>query len=130
MGEPPLRIVLVEDNDIYRSTLELVLGMHDDLEVVGTARDGVAATRTCEELDPDVVLMDFRLPGIDGAQATRAIRDVRPHVAVVLVTAEASAQDRDAARRAGAAAIVDKGAPLVSLVEAVRSAGGVARAAH
>ena len=68
-----VRVLLVEDNDVYRESLELLLAMQPGLEVVGSVGAGDAAAAAATEFDPDVVLMDFRLPGLDGAQATRAV---------------------------------------------------------
>ena len=120
--ESPIRILLVEDNEVYRSSLELLLGMEPGLEVVGSLGEGAAAAAAAADLRADVVLMDFRLPGLDGAAATAAVRDARPHAAVVCLTAEASSDERAAVRRAGAAAFVDKGEPLAELVAAIRKA--------
>ena len=69
-----IRVLLVEDNEVYRSTLELLLDGRDGIEIVGSVADGRDAAAAAERLDPDVVLMDFRLPGLDGAQATAAVR--------------------------------------------------------
>jgi DNA-binding NarL/FixJ family response regulator len=74
------------------------------------------------ELEPDVVLMDFRLPGLDGAEATAAVRALRPGTAVVCLTAEAGDEDRVAVREAGAVALVEKGRPTEEIVDAIRSA--------
>jgi DNA-binding NarL/FixJ family response regulator len=123
----PIRILLVEDNDVYRASLELLLDLQDDLEVVGGVADGVAAAPTCADLRPDVVLMDFRLPGVDGAEATAAIRASSPDVAVICLTAEATPEEDEAVRRAGAAGLIRKGGPVDELVKAIRVAAGRGR---
>ena len=75
---PAIRVLLVEDNEVYRATLELLLAGRAGIEIVGSVADGGEAAAAAERLDPDVVLMDFRLPGLDGAQATaRRARRVR-----------------------------------------------------
>lgn len=118
----PIRVLLVEDNDVYRSTLELLLHDRDGIVVVGAVADGRVAVQAVEELAPDVVLMDFRLPGLDGAAATTALRSQRPGTAVVCLTAEATAGDRAAVLAAGAAALVEKGGATDEIVLAIRSA--------
>lgn len=118
----PVRVLLVEDNDVYRSTLELLLGQHDDIDVVGAVADGQAALTAAAALAPDVVLMDFRLPGLDGAEATVAVKSARPDTVVICLTAEATDDERVAVMAAGADALVEKGAPTSQLVESVRSA--------
>src|SRR5262245_55009242 len=118
----PLRILLVEDNDVYRSSLELLLGLQEELEVVQGLSDGALAAAACRATEADVVLMDFRLPGIDGAAATRAVLDACPNAAVVCLTAEATEEEDDAVREAGAAALVRKGGPIDELVAAIRNA--------
>ena len=65
---PPIRILLVEDNEVFRETLELLLGMRSDVEVVASIGDGSRAVDACREHRPDVVLMDYRLPGLDGVR--------------------------------------------------------------
>jgi DNA-binding NarL/FixJ family response regulator len=117
-----VRVLLAEDNDVYRSTLELLLDGRAGISVVGAVADGRAAVAAVAELEPDVVLMDFRLPGLDGAEATRAVRELRPATAVVCLTAEADDEDRVAVREAGAVALLEKGLPTEEIVEAIRSA--------
>jgi DNA-binding NarL/FixJ family response regulator len=119
-----LRILLVEDNEVYRSSLEAVLRLQQGLEVVGGVSAGNAAADACRELRADVVLMDVRLPGMDGVAATAAVLEACPGTAVVCLTAEATAEERDAALEAGAAALVEKGRPVGELVAAVRHAAG------
>ena len=117
-----IRVLLAEDNDVYRSTLELLLGACGGIEVVAAVADGAAAVDAVSALAPDVVLMDFRLPGLDGAQATVRLRDLHPETAVICLTAEATAADRDAVLAAGAVTLVEKGRPTEELVAAIRSA--------
>jgi DNA-binding NarL/FixJ family response regulator len=118
----PVRVLLVEDNDVYRSTLELLLGQQPDIDVVGAVADGHAGVTAAAELAPDVVLMDFRLPGLDGAEATMALKAARPDAVVICLTAEASDDDRLAVLAAGAGALVEKATATADLAEAVRSA--------
>ena len=73
MGRP-VRILLVEDNQVFREALELLLGLRADVEVVASVGDGSEAVAACDAHQPDVVLMDYRLPGMDGVQATRAVQ--------------------------------------------------------
>jgi DNA-binding NarL/FixJ family response regulator len=119
---PPIRVLLVEDNDVYRSSLELLLGLQDGLEIVGGIADGADAAAAARETRADVVLMDYRLPGIDGAEATRAVLDASPGVAVVCLTAEATEEEDAAVREAGAAGLVRKGGPIDELIAAIRDA--------
>ena len=117
-----IRVLLVEDNEVYRSTLELLLAGRAGIEIVGSVADGAAAAAAAESLDPDVVLMDFRLPHLDGAQATAAVRARAPHAAIVCLTAEATLEEREAVIAAGAVGFVEKGRPTDELVAAIRSA--------
>lgn len=119
----PTRVLLVEDNDVYRASLELLLGMQEGIEVAGLASTGREAAGRVVECGADVVLMDFRLPGLDGAAATRAVLEVAPRVAVICLTAEATPAERDDVLEAGAVALVEKGAPVEALVEAIRTRG-------
>ena len=117
-----VRVLLVEDNEVYRSTLELLLDGRDNLEIVGAVTTGDEAAAAAEALDPDVVLMDFRLPGLDGAAATAAVLAASPRAAVICLTAEATDADRLAVVAAGAVGLVEKGSPIDDLVRTIRSA--------
>jgi DNA-binding NarL/FixJ family response regulator len=116
-----IRVLVVEDNDVYRSSLELLLGMQTGLEVVGSVGSGDEAAGAARELDADVVVMDYRLPGLDGAAATRAVIDASG-AAVVCLTAEATEGERRAVLEAGAVGLVEKGGAIEAVADAIRGA--------
>jgi DNA-binding NarL/FixJ family response regulator len=115
------RLLLVEDNEVYRSSLELLLALQPGLEVVGAVGTGDEAAEAAVRLHADVVLMDYRLPGIDGAAATRAVTS-SSGAAVVCLTAEATPEERDEVVRAGGVGLVEKGGPIEALAAAIRGA--------
>jgi DNA-binding NarL/FixJ family response regulator len=122
----PVRILLVEDNEVFRDALELLLGMRSDVEIVASVGDGAAAVSAAVEHRPDVVLMDYRLPGIDGIQATVQVLEAVPEVAVVALTASADAAERGALVEAGAVACLAKDQELDEIVAAILHAAAVA----
>lgn len=121
-AESPIRVLLVEDNDVYRESLEFLLG-RAGLDVVATAPDGAAGVRECRFLRPDLVILDFRLPDVDGATVAAELADAVPEVAVVFLSASAGEDEYDAASSAGAA-LVRKDEGIEALVRAVRAAVG------
>src|SRR6266436_583594 len=114
-----IRIVLVEDNRVFREALELLLELRSDIEVVAAVGDGTEAVSAVKAYEPDVVLMDYRLPGLDGVQATKAVREACPGVAVVCLTASANAREVEALFEAGAAACLTKDQELEDIVDAI-----------
>jgi DNA-binding NarL/FixJ family response regulator len=123
---PPVRIVLVEDNEVFRDALELLLGMRDDVEIVASVGDGMAAVSAAVEHRPDVVLMDYRLPALDGIQATAQVVASLPDVAVVALTASADAAEREALLAAGAVSCLAKDQELDEIVAAILRAAAAA----
>src|SRR4051812_4990433 len=123
---PPVRIVLVEDNEVFRDALELLLGMRTDVEVVASVGDGVAAVAAAKEHRPDVVLMDYRMPALDGIQATTQIVAEAPGVAVVALTASADDAEREALVEAGAVSCLRKDQEVGEIVAAILHAAAVA----
>ncbi len=115
-------VVLVEDNDVFREALELLLALTPDVHVLAAVGDGHEALAACTRLDPDVVVMDYRLPGLDGIQATSAIRDACPRASVVVLTASAESSEIDAFYEAGAVACLTKDGNLDGIVRAIRGA--------
>ena len=117
----PIRVLVADDHHLVRSGLRAMLDVHDDLDVVGEAEDGLAAIAACDDLQPDVVVMDIRMPRLDGIEATRRLR-VREHAPQVLVL---TTFDLDEyvyqALRAGAGGFLLKDAPPSKLAEAVRT---------
>ena len=119
---PPVKILLVEDNDVYREALELLLGLRDDVQVVGSVSDGESALERCAETSPDAVLLDYRLPGLDGVEATRTLIGRFPGISVVCLTALASSREREALIEAGAHACLTKDQELAEIIGAVHEA--------
>ncbi|HET8968956.1 MAG TPA: response regulator [Gaiellaceae bacterium] len=124
MTEPsaPIRVLLVEDSDVYRDSIVFLLGTRSGLEVVAAVADGAAAVRAYREHTPDVVVLDYRLPDVDGATVAAELREAAP-AAVVFLSASAGADEYDAASSAGAA-LVRKDEGIDALVRAVRAAAG------
>ena len=112
----PVRVLLVEDNDMFRQTLEMIFALRDDVEVVGGVSSGDDAPDVCRELDPDVVLVDYRMPGLNGAEATRAVLEACPRTRVVCLTASVTPEEKQEVLTAGAVACVTKDGDFHRLV--------------
>jgi len=82
----PIRVLIADDQAITRSGLQTLLATLPDIEVVGEAVDGAEALNLVDELQPDVVLMDLRMPGMNGIEATRRIHRASPHLAILVLT--------------------------------------------
>jgi DNA-binding NarL/FixJ family response regulator len=119
-GRRTARLVLADDHDLVREGIRAVLEGEPDLEVVGGAANGREAVEVCKELRPDLVLMDVRMPEMDGLAATRAVKAELPETSVVMVTMHESPDYLLEAVKAGAAGYILKDAAGERLVEAVR----------
>ena len=117
-----LRVLLIDDNDVFRHALEVLLTLRGDIEIAGSDPTGDDVVERCAELRPDVLLVDYRLPGLDGVQATRAVMEACPSTAVVCLTASANLRERDALHDAGAVACLRKDDGLDAIVQAIHDA--------
>jgi DNA-binding NarL/FixJ family response regulator len=120
----PIRVALIEDNEGYRQALEMMLDVTPDVRVVASVPDGESALRVCPQVDPDVVVVDYRLPGLDGVETTSAIRRACPRAAVVVLTASVESGELAALYDAGAVACLTKDRGLEDIVGAIRQAAG------
>jgi len=118
----PIRVLLVDDHAVVRSGLSAFLLAFDELELVGEASSGEEAVRLCDRLQPDVVLMDLVMPGMDGAQATRAIREKCPAIQVIALTSFKEKELVEGAMEAGAIGYLLKDVSADELARAIREA--------
>ncbi len=121
-GRDRIRLVLVEDNKIFREALELLFDLRPEIDVVAMFDNGTTAIANVREHRPDVVLMDYRLPGLNGAQATRAILEAYPETAVVCLTASVSGREVQAILAAGAVACLTKDEELDEIIATIHRA--------
>jgi len=106
----PIRVLIADDQRVVREGLTMVLGLLDDVEVVGAVSDGNEAVASAADLDPDVVLMDLRMPRCDGVEATQLLHERQPQTKVVVLTTYADDQSVLDALRAGARGYLTKDA--------------------
>jgi NarL family two-component system response regulator LiaR len=118
----PIRVLLVDDHAVVRSGLSAFLLAFDDLELVGEAGSGEEAVRLCDRLQPDVVLMDLVMPSMDGAQATRTIREKCPTIQVIALTSFKEKELVEGAMEAGAIGYLLKNVSADELAKAIREA--------
>ena len=118
----PIRVMLVDDHAVVRSGLGAFLLAYDDLELVGEAGSGEEAVQLCEQSQPDVVLMDLVMPGMDGATATHAIRERCPNTQVIALTSFKEKNLVQEALQAGAIGYLLKNVSADELADAIRAA--------
>ena len=125
-----IRVMLVDDQEMIRAGLRAIISAHPELDVVAEAGDGLAVLRQLDDARPDVVLMDLRMPGIDGVEATRRIRLTRPAEQVRILVLTTFDQDANVlqALRAGADGFLSKGAGPTELTDAIVAVAAGGRA--
>jgi DNA-binding NarL/FixJ family response regulator len=116
-----IRVVIADDQRVVRDGLTMIVGLIDGVDVVGTAGDGLEAVESAEREHPDVVLMDLRMPGMDGAEATRRIRTALPATQVLVLTTYADDESLFHALRAGARGYLTKDADAEEIERAIRA---------
>jgi DNA-binding NarL/FixJ family response regulator len=115
----PMRVLIVDDSPQVLHDLHQLLELSGGVEVVAEARDGQEAIRLAAELSPDVVVMDLEMPGMDGFQATRQIKEQGLAARVVILSVHANPEEVESARDAGADSFVTKGAGYETLLNAI-----------
>ncbi|OON74062.1 response regulator [Streptomyces tsukubensis] len=121
MGAKRIRVLLVDDHQVVRRGLRTFLEVQDDIEVVGEASDGAEGVAGAQELKPDVVLMDIKMPGMDGVEALRTLRELENPARVLIVTSFTEQRTVIPALRAGATGYVYKDVDPDALAGAIRS---------
>ncbi|MFM8237604.1 MAG: response regulator [Actinomycetota bacterium] len=119
--DAPLQVLLVDDHALFRRGLALVLAAEPDIEIVGEASHGAEAVDRAADLQPHVVVMDVRMPGMGGIEATRRIRQAQPATRVVMLTGSTEDDDLLGALRAGATGYLLKEIAIEELAPAVRA---------
>ncbi|MGI8984147.1 MAG: response regulator [Acidimicrobiales bacterium] len=120
-GSEPIRVVISDDHDLFRRGLRMVLEAEDDIEVVAEAADGQEAVARVEDLAPDVVLMDVRMPRMGGIEATRLIRQLFPSTRIIVLTVSDEEDDLYSAVKAGANGYLLKEVSIEEVADAVRA---------
>jgi DNA-binding NarL/FixJ family response regulator len=116
-----IRVLIADDRELVRAGFRMILELQDDIEVIGEAGDGAEAVEAARTLDPDVVLMDVRMPDTDGIEATRRLAIAGLRVRVLMLTTFDADEYVYEAMRAGASGFLLKNAPPAELVSAVRA---------
>ena len=118
---PPVRILIVDDQELFREGLHTLLSLQPDLQVVGEARNGEDALRLAAALKPDVILMDLRMPVLNGVAATRNLQRTQPEIKVIVLTTFDDDEDVFEGLRAGAVGYLLKDVASEQVVEAIRA---------
>ncbi len=119
-----IRVLVADDHPVFRYGMRAILGAEPDTEIVGEAVDGEEAVSLAAELDPDVILMDVNMPGVNGIEAARRILEASPQTGILMLTMFEDDASIFAAMRAGARGYVLKGADGEETVRAIRSVAG------
>jgi len=119
------RFLIVDDSDLVRRSLRMVLQANPDWEICGEAADGVSAVEMFKELRPNIVILDFQMPGINGIETARRMAEIAPAIPVVLFTQHASADLERHALEVGIRSVVSKtnAFPMVGMIESLLESG-------
>ncbi len=127
MADRPLRVVLVDDDDGLAALLEHSFELDSRFRLVGRARNGREGVEVVEALAPDAVLMDLHMPILGGVPATRALVEANPHACVIVFTGSRDAREHEAARQAGAVAVLPKPFDPAPFLDAVAAHAAACR---
>ena len=117
-----IKTLIVDDNNLFRCQIKRMLETNSDIEIIGEAVDGQDAVRKARALQPDVVLMDIRLPGMNGIEATTILRRIMPDVKIVMLTIYDIDEYREAAKTCGVSCFILKKSLKTELVPAIKEA--------
>ena len=117
----PIKTLIVDDQTLFREAMRTLLSLESDIQVVAEASNGEEALRLLDDHQPQVVLMDLRMPTMDGTEATRRIRAVHPQIQILVLTTFDQEEDVFDALRAGAAGYILKNTPASQVVEAIKT---------
>ncbi|MBL8164499.1 MAG: response regulator transcription factor [Anaerolineae bacterium] len=118
----PIRVMVVDDHDVVRRGLQVFLLAFEDLQLIGEAANGEDAVSICERMQPDVILMDIIMPGMDGIEATQIIRQRFPHINILALTSLKDDALAEKMLQAGAVDYILKNALIDELADAIRAA--------
>ncbi len=126
----PIKVLLVDDHMVVRSGLSTVLSVYDDMELVGEACDGKEALRLCEQLQPDIILMDLLMPRMDGVTAIQAVKQRWPQIQIIALTSFKEKEYVEGALKAGASGYLLKNVSADELVNSIRRSPPVSPVFH
>jgi two-component system, NarL family, response regulator NreC len=122
--DQPLRILLADDHVTVRHGLKLLIDSQTDMKVVAEVSDGGAAVQRAQDLKPDVIVLDISMPGVNGLEATRQLKQLQPHAAIVTLTRHSDDAYLQELLRAGVSGYVLKQSAPTELLQAIRAAAG------
>src|SRR5574339_244582 len=117
----PIQLMIADDHKLFREGLKALLAVTDDIEIGGEAEDGASALKTCQELQPDIILMDINMPGLNGIHATQQILEKLPQTGVIMLTMLEDDTSVFNAMRAGARGYLLKGADPKEVLSVIRA---------
>lgn len=118
--EITIRVLLVDDNEMVRFAMRIALTIYDDIELVGEAGDGQQAISLCEQLQPDVILMDMIMPVMNGIMAAHVIRKRYPDICILILSSSVDNALIDAVHQAGVQGYLFKDSKVAAIVETIR----------
>jgi DNA-binding NarL/FixJ family response regulator len=120
VAQHPIRVMIVDDHEMVRNGLSVLIEGFESLALVGEASNGAEAVELCSRVEPDVILMDLSMPKMDGIATTRVLREHHPHVQIIALTSSLDQEQQRLARQAGATEFLFKNASVVDIEKAIR----------
>ena len=118
---PPIKLIIADDHKLFREGLKALLSVTEDIEIIGEAEDGDGVLKKCIDLQPDIILMDINMPGLNGIQATQRILENHPQTGIIMLTMLEDDASIFNAMRAGARGYLLKGADPQEVLSVIRA---------